>query len=134
MVLFTCPKFCNFILNSNPIVLTTIYHNPRCSKSREGLEILKESGQEFEVREYLKNPLSEEELKNLLQDLGMAPMELIRTSEKVWKENYKGRDLNQAELIRIMVQHPSLIQRPIVKKDGQAVVGRPSENITRLLG
>lgn len=65
--------------------------------------------------------------------LGMAPMELVRTDEKIWKENYKDKDLSDAELIRVMIQHPSLIQRPIVVRDQQAVVGRPAENIATLL-
>ena len=113
--------------------MITIYHNPRCSKSRQGLELVKESGQEFEIRDYTRQPLSEEELSSLLQSLNMAPLELVRTEEKVWKENYKGKDLNDQELIRVMIQHPSLIQRPIVVKEGKAVVGRPSERITELL-
>ena len=113
--------------------MITIYHNPRCSKSRQGLELVKESGQEFEIRDYTRQPLSEEELSSLLQSLNMAPLELVRTEEKVWKENYKGKDLNDQELIRVMIQHPTLIQRPIVVKEGKAVVGRPSERITELL-
>ena len=113
--------------------MITIYHNPRCSKSRQGLELVKESGQEFEIRDYTRQPLSEEELSSLLQSLNMAPLELVRTEEKVWKENYKGKDLNDQELIRVMIQHPTLIQRPIVVKEGKAVVGRPSERISELL-
>lgn len=113
--------------------MITIYHNPRCSKSRQGVELLKDSGKEFTIREYTKEPFSEKELKDLLASLGMAPIELVRTDEKVWKEHYKGKDLSNDELVRIMVQHPSLIQRPIVLKDKKAVVGRPSENIAHLL-
>lgn len=113
--------------------MITIYHNPRCSKSRQGLDLVKESGQDFEIRDYTREPLSEEELRSLLQSLNMAPLELVRTEEKLWKENYKGKDLNDKELIRVMIQHPSLIQRPIVAKDGKAVVGRPSEKISDLL-
>ena len=103
--------------------MITIYHNPRCSKSREGLNLIKDSGQDFEIRDYTKDPLSEKEIRALLKSLKMVPMELIRTDEKVWKENYKGKDLNDDELI----------QRPIVVKDEKAVVGRPSENISDLL-
>jgi len=113
--------------------LITIYHNSRCSKSRQGLELVKQSGKEYEVREYLKEAFSEVELRKLLEMLGMAPMELVRTEEKIWKENYKDKDLSDAELIRVMIQHPSLIQRPIVVRDQQAVVGRPAENIATLL-
>lgn len=113
--------------------MITIYHNPRCSKSRQGLEVLKESGKDFKVREYLKEPVSEEELSEVLEKLGMAPIELVRTEEKIWKENYKGKDLSDKELIRVMTEHPKLIQRPIVVKDNSAVVGRPASNITELI-
>lgn len=113
--------------------MITIYHNPRCSKSRQGLEVLKDSGKDFKVREYLKEPVSEEELSEVLEKLGMAPIELVRTEEKIWKENYKGKDLSDKELIRVMTEHPKLIQRPIVVKDNSAVVGRPASNITELI-
>lgn len=110
-----------------------IYHNPRCSKSREGIKVLETSGQEFEVREYLKEPLSEKELSSLLEKLNFAPMELIRTDEKIWKEEYRDRDLNEDELISVMLENPKLMQRPIVEKNGKAVVGRPAENIEKLI-
>ena len=110
-----------------------IYHNTRCRKSREGLQILEESGKDFEVREYLKETLSEKEITELLQKLNMAPIELIRKEEKLWKENYRDRDLSDAELIRVMAENPKLIQRPIVENDNKAVVGRPASNIEELL-
>ena len=113
--------------------MITIYHNPRCSKSREGVKVLETSGKEFEIRDYLKESFSEEELAALLDKLNMAPIELVRTEEKVWKEEYKHRDLSDAELIRVMVEHPKLIQRPIVEKDKRAVVGRPASNIEDLI-
>ncbi len=113
--------------------MITIYHNARCRKSREGLEILKESGKDFEIREYLKQPLSEKELAALFQKLNMAPIELVRTEEKIWKENYRDRDLSDNELIRIMAEHPKLIQRPVVETDTKAVVGRPASNIEDLI-
>lgn len=111
-----------------------IYHNPRCKKSREGLAVLEDSGEDFEVLEYLKEPVSEEELEDLLQKLNMAPIELVRTEEKIWKENYKGKDLSDKELVRVMVEHPKLIQRPIVVKGNSAVVGRPASKISNLVG
>lgn len=113
--------------------MITIYHNARCRKSREGLEILKASGEDFTIREYLKEPVSEEELTTLLDKLGMAPIELVRTEEKIWKEKYKGKDLSDEELIRVMTANPKLIQRPIVVKAHGAVVGRPASKITELL-
>ena len=103
--------------------MITIYHNTRCQKSREGLEIIQASGRDYEIREYLKDPLSEEEIKKLLKKLGMAPMELIRTDEK----------LCDAELIQVMQQNPRLIQRPIVETQEKAVVGRPASNISDLI-
>lgn len=113
--------------------MITIYHNPRCSKSRDGLKVLEASGNDYQVREYLKDPLSEEELTSLLEKLNMAPIELVRTEEKIWKEEYRQRDLSDNELVRVMVENPKLIQRPVVEKDGAAVIGRPSSNIEKLL-
>lgn len=110
-----------------------IYHNTRCRKSREGLKVLEESEQDFEVKEYLKEPVSEKELKGILEKLGMAPIELVRTEEKLWKENYKGKDLNDEELIMVMTKNPKLIQRPIIIKDNKAIVGRPASKINQLL-
>ena len=110
-----------------------IYHNPRCSKSREGLKILEESGATFQIVKYLNQPLEQEEIKNLLELLGISAKELVRTNEKVWKENYKGKDLSEEEIIAAMQEHPKLIQRPIVEKNGKAVIGRPPEKIKDLL-
>ena len=110
-----------------------IYHNARCSKSREGLQMLNDSGENFEVREYLKEPVSEEELTDLIGKLGIAPIELVRTQEKLWKENYKSRDLSDKELIRVMAENPKLIERPIVVKGNSAVIGRPASKIQELL-
>ena len=111
-----------------------IYHNARCRKSREGLQILEKSGKDFEVREYLKENLSEEEITILLQKLNMAPIELVRTEDKIWKENYRGRDLNDKELVRVMAENPKLIQRPIVETEKKAVIGRPASNREELIG
>lgn len=113
--------------------MITIYHNARCSKSREGLQLLKDSGKDFELREYLKEPISEKELSDLIQKLNIAPIELVRTQEKVWKDNYRNRDLSDKELIRVMVENPKLIERPIVVKDNFAVIGRPASRIKELL-
>ncbi|MCB0458989.1 MAG: arsenate reductase (glutaredoxin) [Flavobacteriaceae bacterium] len=110
-----------------------IYHNPRCRKSREGLEILQKSGQPFEIVEYLNTPPTESELKDIISKLGVAPIELIRKNETEWKENYKGKELSDDEMIKAMVRYPKLIERPIVIKGTKAVVGRPPENIKKLL-
>lgn len=111
----------------------TIYHNARCSKSREGLEILKNSDEKFEIREYLKEPLNEEELSGLIRKLSIAPIELVRKNEKIWKENYKDKDLSDKELIRVMMNNPKLIERPIVENEKEAVIGRPPSQIEKLL-
>ena len=113
--------------------MITIYHNPRCKKSREGLEVLKNSGKEFEVRQYLKDPLSEEELEKLLKKLEIMPIDLVRTNEKIWKEEYKGEDLGDDQIIKAMVQNPKLIERPIVETEQKAVVGRPASNIEEII-
>lgn len=110
-----------------------IYHNARCRKSREGLEILQNSGKDFEVREYLKEPLDENELKGLIEKLGILPIKLVRKNEKIWKEEFKDKDLSDDELIRVMVRNPKLIERPVVETDGDAVIGRPPSDIQKLL-
>lgn len=112
--------------------MITIYHNARCKKSREGLEVLKNSGQEFRVREYLKEPLSREELENLLTKLNIAPIQLVRQNEKLWKEKFKDKDLSDGELIRIMTENPQLIERPIVEDENEAVIGRPASNVEKI--
>ena len=110
-----------------------IYHNPRCRKSREGLQLLKESKQEFKIIEYLKETLSFDELKSIINLLGITPLELIRKNESIWKKNYKGKELTNDEVIRAMTEHPKLIERPIVINKEKAVIGRPPENIEYIL-
>ena len=110
-----------------------IYHNPRCSKSRQTLALLQENGVEPEVVLYLENIPTTEELTDLLSKLEIAPLQLIRKGEKDWKENYKGKELSDAQLIDAMIAHPKLIERPIVVKDNKAVLGRPPENALELL-
>lgn len=107
----------------------TIYHNPRCSKSRQALELLTERGIEPEVVEYLKTPLTEAELKALLGKLGLRPGELLRTSEEVFKEKYKGKYLSDDQCLKALVEDPILMERPIVVKGERAVVGRPPERV-----
>lgn len=116
-----------------PIEMITIYHNTRCRKSREGLEILKSSEREYQVREYLKDPLTEKEIEALLSKMEMAPIELVRKDEKLWKEEFRNRDLSDSELIRVMHENPKLIQRPIVETESTAVLGRPPSKISDLL-
>lgn len=110
-----------------------IYHNPRCSKSREGLALLKDSGKEFDVVEYLKDTPSYLELAAIIGKLGISPIDLIRKNEKIWKEKFKDTNFSDKELIQLMVENPKLIERPIVILDNEGVIGRPPENIKNLL-
>jgi arsenate reductase len=110
-----------------------IYHNPRCTKSRQGLTILENSRKEFEVVKYLDTIPSEKELTEIVQLLNIAPIDLVRKNEKIWKENYKGKELSDREIIIAMLQNPKLIERPIIINKNKAVIGRPSENILTIL-
>jgi len=109
--------------------MLTIYHNPRCSKSRQTLGIIEEAGQMVQVVEYLKTVPTKEELAEIVEKLGIKPIELIRKGEADYKENFKGKTLTDEEWIEAMVQYPKLIERPIVIKDNKAVLGRPPENV-----
>ena len=110
-----------------------IYHNPRCRKSREGLAILEKSGKEFKIIKYLDNVPSEASLAKIILLLGITPIQLIRKTEQIWKDNYKGKDLSDAEIIKVMLENPKLIERPIVINNNKAVIGRPSENIIAII-
>jgi len=113
--------------------VTTIYHNPRCSKSRQTLALLQEKGETPDIVEYLDTPPSEAELDRILTMLGIEPEALIRKGEDEYKEHFKGSDLSRARAIRLMVQYPKVIERPIVVKDGKAAVGRPPESVLDIL-
>ena len=111
-----------------------IYHNPRCSKSRQTLQLLQEQSITPEVVEYLKTPPSADELREVLDLLGMRPRELMRRKEKEYKES--GADdpsLSDDQLIELMVQYPKLIERPIVIANGRAAIGRPPEQVLDIL-
>lgn len=110
-----------------------IYHNPRCRKSREGLQILENSGKEFEIIKYLDTVPTEEELKDILKKLNISPIQLVRKTEKIWKENYKGKELSDTEIIKAMVENPKLIERPIVINGDKAAIGRPPESILEII-
>jgi arsenate reductase len=110
-----------------------IYHNPRCSKSRQGLEILEKSKLKFETIKYLDTPISKKELEEIIELLKIAPIDLIRKNEAIWKENYKGIHLTNLEIIDAMVKNPKLIERPIVINNGKAIIGRPPKLIKTIL-
>jgi arsenate reductase len=111
----------------------TIYHNPRCTKSRNTLGLLQERGLEPHVIEYLKDPPTKSELKAVLGKLGFKPEELVRKGEDVYKSKYAGKKLSDAQWIDAMVADPILIERPIVVSGQRAVIGRPPENVLQLL-
>ncbi|MDY2586712.1 arsenate reductase (glutaredoxin) [Winogradskyella aquimaris] len=113
--------------------MITIYHNPRCRKSREGLTLLEESGKTFEIVKYLEDLLSEEDLKTIISKLDIKPIDLIRKNESTWKSDFKGKELTDEQIIKAMVNHPKLIERPIVVNNDKAVIGRPKERILDII-
>lgn len=112
---------------------TVIYHNPRCSKSRQVLALLEERGIEPEIVEYLKTPPTRAELKALLAKLGLKPEQLVRTGEELYKVKYRGRDLSDAQWLDALAENPILLERPIVVSGGRAVIGRPPEKVLELI-
>jgi len=110
-----------------------IYHNPRCSKSRQTLALIREKGLEPDIIEYLQTPPSVEELNHILNLLGIEPEALLRKGEEEYREFFKGREIPRQEVIALMVQHPKVIERPIVVHGEKAVLGRPPENVLDIL-
>lgn len=110
-----------------------IYHNNRCSKSNAALKALQNQQNSFTVVNYLENPPSVAELKELVAQLGIKPLELVRTNETIFKEKYKGHVLSDEDLLLAMHENPILIQRPIIIKDGKAVIARTEEAINEIL-
>ena len=110
-----------------------IYHNPRCSKSREGVCYLENLDLPHEIIKYIDDPLTEVELKAIIKKLKLKPIDLVRTTEKIWIDEFKNKELTDEQLIAIMVHYPKLIQRPIVVNGNKAVIARPPEKITEVL-
>jgi arsenate reductase len=111
-----------------------IYHNPRCSKSRLTLDILKEKAADFEIIHYLDSPPNNDELKALIKALNIDARGLMRRCEAIYKEhNLDDKTLSEADLIQAMIDNPILIERPIVKTDKGVVIGRPPENVLRII-
>lgn len=110
-----------------------IYHNPRCRKSREALQLLEQKEIEHRVILYLEQPITANELKALLNKLNIKAEALVRKNEAIWKEQFKGKTLSEDELITAMINNPKLIERPIVVKGNLAVIARPAENLLTLL-
>ncbi len=112
--------------------MVEIWHNSRCSKSRAGLKYLDDKGVEYKVVEYLKNPITIDELKAVLEKLNLKPSELVRKKESIFKElNLK--EASEDELLKAMVENPKLIERPIVVNGNKAVVARPTQEIDKVL-
>jgi len=113
--------------------MLTIYHNPRCSKSRGCNTMLLDLGKEVKVINYMKELFTEDSLKSVIYLLKIKPIELVRKNEQEWKDNYKGKELSDSEVIKAMVKYPKLIQRPIVVNGDKAVIGRPLELVNEIL-
>ena len=110
-----------------------IYHNPRCGKSRNCLAFIENTNQEFEIIPYLTENPTFDDLTVLLKQLNIQPLQLVRIKEKIWIENYKEKTLSNDEIIQAMADHPILIERPIVIKDGKAIIGRDLEAVASFL-
>ena len=113
--------------------MITIYHNPRCTKSREGLCEIENLNQPFKVRKYLDEPFTKVELEEVIKNLNIHPIKLVRTKESIWIENYKGKELSDLQIIQAMLENPKLIERPIIVNGNNAVIGRPIENIYKII-
>lgn len=110
-----------------------IYHNPRCSKSRQTLQLLEEKGIRPTIVKYLDEIPTEDELRAILEKLGIAAKDLIRKGEQIYKEEYKGKELTEDEWISAMIAHPKLIERPIVVNGNKAALGRPPESVLNII-
>lgn len=114
--------------------MVQILHNPRCGKSRNCLAFLEQTHHEYEIINYLNNPLSESELRDLIQKLGIQPIDLVRQKETVWTEHFKGKTLTDTAIIKALATYPILIERPIIIKGNQAIIGREPEKVEQFLG
>ena len=128
--------FCFYALlckKLNTYLMIQIYHNSRCTKSRECLAFLEESGQEYEVVKYLEEVPTFDELKAIIQKLNIKPIALVRRKEKIWIENFKDKTMSDDEVIKAMILNPILIERPIVINGARAVIARPLEKVSQII-
>ncbi|MDB4126594.1 arsenate reductase (glutaredoxin) [Flavobacteriales bacterium] len=109
-----------------------IYHNQRCTKSRQTLALLEKETTDFKIIEYLKNPLSFDEIKEIIEKLAIKPIDLVRKNEQIWKDNYKGKEMTDVEIIKVMEGNPKIIERPIVINEKNGIIGRPPEKVLSL--
>ena len=110
-----------------------LYHKPNCSTSLATLKLIKEQGIDPELRLYLEKPPTQKELSELMKKLGCKPIELVRTKESLYKENYKDKKLTKKDWLRILSKNPILIERPILIKGDKAILGRPPERVLELI-
>jgi len=110
-----------------------IFHNARCTKSRECLAFLNDTKQDFEIIKYLETPPTFEELKDIISKLNIQPIELVRQKEPIWIEKFKSKKLSDDQIMQAMTDHPILIERPIVIHGDKAVIARPIENIQSII-
>ena len=114
--------------------MSLYYHNPKCSKSRQGLEILKDKKIVITIKKYLEDGLKKDEIKYILSKLGLTPIDIIRTKEKVFLENDLGnKNLTDDQLIDEIVKNPILLERPILVHNDKAIIGRPPENLKKII-
>ncbi len=113
--------------------MITIYHNARCSKSRDGVCFLEENNVPFQVISYLQDIPTASEIKELLQKLNLPAIELVRTKEAIWIEKFKGKEWSEEEIIDALITYPKLMERPIVVNGNKAVIARPKERIKEIL-
>jgi arsenate reductase len=109
-----------------------IYHNPRCSKSRNTLAIIESKTSVIEIIDYIKNPIKFEEIKLIIEKLKIKAISLVRINESIWREHYKGKEMTDEEVIKAIIEHPKLMERPIVTTNKKAIIGRPPENVLSL--
>jgi len=109
-----------------------IYHNQRCTKSRQTLALLEKESTDFKIIEYLKTPLSFDEIKEIVEKLEIKPIDLVRKNEQIWKDNYRGKEMTDVEIIKAMERNPKLIERPIVINEKYGIIGRPPEKVLSL--
>lgn len=110
-----------------------VYHNPRCTKSRQAIKYLEEKGIEFKPILYLKEGLNQDELEEVVNKLNYKPIDLIRKNEAIWKSEFKAKQLTDEQIIMAMIEHPKLMERPIIINGSKAIVARPTEKIEEVL-
>lgn len=121
------------VIRQQTLKMLKIYHNSRCKKSRNGLNYLQDKGLEFEIVEYLKIGLTEEDVKDFIAKSGLSPMELVRTQEDYYKKEMKGKDLSDAKIITEIAANPKLLQRPLVENKGKMVFAQSEDKIDEIL-